>query len=237
MNNNNIPITPIGFITSPFKQKFAIPRQPNLAKAKGHITLTEQFNDIRVFKGLEGFSHVWVLFQFHKNSDKGWKPTVKAPRLGGNETLGVFASRSTHRPNGIGMSVLKRGGYYKHNGLVHLEVEGLDLLDGTPILDIKPYLPYADICESATDNLDDYAPIPNRQVVISEPARASLTKASMTHSDLETLIVSVLQQDPRPAYKHKLDDDPKEYRVMLYAYDIYFYVQQGTLVVTQLKAV
>jgi tRNA-Thr(GGU) m(6)t(6)A37 methyltransferase TsaA len=153
MTPSQFPLSAIGHIQTPFKQKFAIPRQPNLAKAKGQVVLAPDFDDPRVFKGLEVFSHVWLLFLFHENLDKGWKPSVKAPRLGGNATLGVFASRSTHRPNGIGMSAVKNLGSDIVDGKLTLHVEGVDLLDGTPIIDIKPYLPYADALPHASDSM------------------------------------------------------------------------------------
>lgn len=235
MTDNTVAIEPIGFISSPFKQKFAIPRQPNLANASGQITLTQAFTDSSVFKGLAGFSHVWLLFLFHENAQRGYKPTVKAPRLGGNATMGVFASRSTHRPNGIGMSVVENKGVSDTSGGVVLNVKGIDLLDGTPIIDIKPYLPYADCVTSATDNLSDYAPIPNREVSICDEVQPQLQRAMRTHHDLAELITCVLAQDPRPAYKHKLDDDPKTYWVTLYNYDIGFCVRHASVVVTEIK--
>ncbi|NDV92783.1 tRNA (N6-threonylcarbamoyladenosine(37)-N6)-methyltransferase TrmO [Alteromonas sp. 345S023] len=235
MTDQSVTVAPIGHITSPFKQKFAIPRQPNLANASGQVVLSADFTDMSVFKGLEGFSHVWLLFLFHENAQRGWKPTVKAPRLGGNATMGVFASRSTHRPNGIGMSVVENKGVSETVEGIVLNVNGVDLLDGTPIIDIKPYLPYADCISTATDNLANYAPIPAREVKISEHVKAQLHQASLRHQDLPELIVSVLRQDARPAYKHKLNDDPKTYWVTLYNYDIGFCVSDATVIVTEMK--
>ena len=158
--HNSFSLEAIATVATPFKQKFAIPRQPNLANAEGVITFKEGFNDINLLKGIENYSHLWLLFIFHQNIERGWKNTVKAPRLGGNATMGVLASRSTHRPNGIGMSVVKNKGVVSSNGQTQLVVEGVDLVDGTPLVDIKPYIAYADSVPSASDNLDDINPIP-----------------------------------------------------------------------------
>ncbi|RDV29291.1 tRNA (N6-threonylcarbamoyladenosine(37)-N6)-methyltransferase TrmO [Alteromonas aestuariivivens] len=232
MPDTNFAITPIGNITTPFRQKFAIPRQPNLASAKGTVRFAPQFNDANCLKGLEGYSHLWLLFVFHATVERGWKPTVKAPRLGGNATLGVFASRSTHRPNGIGMSVVRNLGHQMNRGKLELLVEGVDLLDGTPIVDIKPYIHYADALPHATDALEDYAPLPNRAVEIASTAKADLAVLARRYPDLPALLEKVLQQDPRPAYRQFDDNDDKEYRVALYDVDIAWKVQEGRILVT-----
>ena len=232
MTPSQFPLSAIGHIQTPFKQKFAIPRQPNLAKAKGQVVLAPDFDDPRVFKGLEVFSHVWLLFLFHENLDKGWKPSVKAPRLGGNATLGVFASRSTHRPNGIGMSAVKNLGSNIVDGKLTLHVEGVDLLDGTPIIDIKPYLPYADALPHASDSmaeLNHAAPIPNLEVIINPLVQNMLKEAASQHPDLPTLLTAVLAQDPRPAYRHKLLSDEKTYHTALYNYDFAFTVKNSVV--------
>jgi len=239
MTSDTYSLAPIGTISTPFRQKFAIPRQPNLANARGQIILDAHFDDPLVFKGLAVFSHVWVLFLFHENKDKGWKSAVKAPRLGGNSTLGVFASRSTHRPNSIGMSAVKNLGFEQINKRLVLQVEGVDLLNGTPIIDIKPYLPYADALPHATDNLNalhHYQPIPEKNVVISKDAQGPLEKAAQQHPDLPTLLTAVLSQDPRPAYRHKLNTDDKTYHTALYEFDISFTVQDGVVHVLTINA-
>jgi len=222
-------IQPVGHIATPFKQKFAIPRQPNLAAAPGVITLAADYHDASLFKGFDGYSHLWLLFMFHQNLHRGWQPAVKAPRLGGNATMGVFATRSTHRPNGMGMSVVKNKGARRVDGKWVVNVEGVDLVDGTPIIDIKPYLPYADAVAEATDPLETYAPIPSRNVIWSEPARQSLARLLNRAPEAQSLIESILAQDPRPAYRHKVDDDDKTYRVALYNVDISWQVMQGAV--------
>lgn len=228
-------IQPIGVIATPFKQKFAIPRQPNLTCATGSIIFNGEFNDPQAFEGIDGFSHLWLLFHFHATAQRGWKLKVKAPRLGGNKTMGVFASRSTHRPNGIGMSVVKNEGLYAENGQVRLRVSGVDLLDQTPIIDIKPYLPYADRVDEATDQLAGYQPIPHREVHFSSTASSDIAELSVTYPEADTLIRTILAQDPRPAYKQHLDDDPKVYRVALFDKDISWYVDKGKILVLSVE--
>ena len=132
----NIVIQPIGKISTPFKQKFAIPRQPNLANAPGTVVMSEEFSDENCFKGLNNFSHLWLIFQFSANVESGWKHSVKAPRLGGNKTMGVFASRSSFRPNHMGMSVVKNKGWRKKDAQLLLDVERIDLLDNLSLIHI-----------------------------------------------------------------------------------------------------
>ena len=237
MNSTRFTLNPIGHIATPFKQKFAIPRQSALAKAKGVITLTSEFNNESVFKGLQDFSHLWLLFVFHETVSRGWKPAVKAPRLGGNDTLGVFASRSTHRPNGVGLSVVENCGWEKKDGLLQLHVSGVDLLDATPIVDIKPYLPYADSIDAATDPLANYADVPDREVRFCETTAETLAAARSRFPDFEFLTKNILAQDPRPAYRHHLDNDPKTYKVMLYTYDVSWQVRDGIVNVTALERI
>lgn len=235
MTAHTYSLNPIGRIATPFQQKFAIPRQSALTHARGCITLTEDMADPRVFKGIEDYSHLWLLFVFHETLARGWKPAVKAPRLGGNATMGVFASRSTHRPNSIGMSVVKNEGWRHHEGQVQLFVSGVDLLDGTPIIDIKPYLAYADAVSAARDKLDSYAPLPARPVHFHANAADVADALSLQHPDFRALLSSVLQQDPRPAYRQKLANDPKVYKVMLYHCDISWRVTQGNVEVLRIE--
>lgn len=230
-------IAPIGTIATPFKQKFAIPRQPNLAQAKGVIQFHASYANPQGFKGIEEFSHLWLLFHFHATAHRGWKPGVKAPRLGGNAKLGVFASRSTHRPNNIGLSVVKNGGIEVTDGMASLTVYGVDLLDGTPILDIKPYIRYADCLPDAQDKLDSYGTIPNRSVVFTHTAQRQCEKMQGQHPDLATLIRAVLSQDPRPAYRQSQDVDDKVYKVALYDADISWQVKNNTVYVLDITRI
>jgi tRNA-Thr(GGU) m(6)t(6)A37 methyltransferase TsaA len=143
---------PIGIARTPFTDKFGIPRQPGLADAPGRIVLNPPFARPEAFAGLDGFSHVWLLWVFHEDClTAGWRPSVRPPRLGGKQKVGVFASRAPYRPNPIGLSAVAQHGLKRGPDGLALTVSGVDLLDGTPILDIKPYVPYADALPGAAD--------------------------------------------------------------------------------------
>ncbi|MCL2913003.1 tRNA (N6-threonylcarbamoyladenosine(37)-N6)-methyltransferase TrmO [Shewanella corallii] len=227
-------IQAVAYCRTPYKQKFGIPRQPGLVEARGYVELAREFNHIDAVRGLEQYSHLWLLFCFHENLAQGWKTTVRPPRLGGNEKMGVFATRSTFRPNGIGQSVVKLHGIVKHKGKVCLEISGMDLLDGTPIVDIKPYIPFSDAIDGAVGGIAQEAP-ELIEVEFSQQALTQTAKYSMReHSpDLEPLIRAVLAQDPRPAYK-KAKEDPKLYQVALYDLDIFWKMQDGKAQVLEL---
>lgn len=189
----------IGIIHSCFKEKFGIPRQPGLAPlAKAQLELLPPYNDLAALEGLEDCSHLWVQFVFHANKRDQWKPKVKPPRLGGNKTLGVFATRSPTRPSPIGLSVCKLEGIVQEGMRVWLELGGVDLLDGTPVLDIKPYVPYVDLVPEAINRFADAPPV--LIPVAFQPGAAGQCAA---HSDphLAELIRQLLQQDPRPPYQ------------------------------------
>lgn len=227
-------IEPIGVLESPFKQKFAIPRQPALAKAKGKVKLQAPYNDINALRTIETYSHLWLLFLFHENLQKGWSPTVRAPRLGGNTRTGVFATRSTFRPNGIGMSAVENLGVENAASGLYLHVGNIDLLHNTPIIDIKPYIPYSDAVQHAEATLLDDKPIPTLAVNFTDHARQQL--AQQSYEDLPLLIENCLSQDPRPAYKQSLQDDPKTYQVQLYDADIQWQVSNGAVWVTAIES-
>jgi len=212
-------VQPIGEISAPFKEKFGIPRQPNLCTIKSRILLNGPDMSLDCLEGIEQHSHIWVLFQFHQNVRNGWKPKVRPPRLGGNDKLGVLATRSSFRPNGIGMSVVKLAGIDVVEGVPNVLVEGLDLVDGTPVVDIKPYVPYADAVVDARSELAQEPPAEALVVEYSEQARLQITQLSSQYPELATLIQQVLQQDPRPSYKKsKLDE--KIYGIRLYNLNI-----------------
>ena len=230
-----IDIQPIGKISTPYKEKFAIPRQPGLAKsAEGSITFFDTFNDPNYLRGIEQFSHLWLLFHFHQTADKGHSPLVRPPRLGGNKKLGVFATRSTFRPNGLGMSVVEFGSVSYQNNQLSLIVRGIDLLDGTPILDIKPYVPYADSIVQASGGVAQHSP-ELMEVNFSEQASNQLSEFALRYPKLPALIQEVLSQDPRPAY-HKDSHLDKTYGMTLYDLNIQWQVinQQNVVVAIQL---
>lgn len=215
-------IQPIGKIHSPYKEKFAVPRQPRLApSATARIELLGEANSPESVRGLEQFSHIWLLFLFDQNLSAGWKPTVRPPRLGGNERIGVFASRATFRPNGIGMSAVELKGITQQGNQTWLELGSVDLVDGTPIIDIKPYIPYSDSIPDASGGFAEAAP-DNLPVIFSTHAQLTL-KERPEHSMIQAVIEQVLGQDPRPAYK-KNKPDSKEYAVHLFDLNVKFTV-------------
>ncbi|OKY27250.1 MULTISPECIES: tRNA (N6-threonylcarbamoyladenosine(37)-N6)-methyltransferase TrmO [Thalassotalea] len=212
--------SPIGYVHSPYKEKFAIPRQPGLVSAAhGTIELINDFNQQEFTRGLADFSHIWVLFVFHQTAKQGWKPLIRPPRLGGNKKIGVLASRSTFRPNPIGMSVLSLDdiSFTKQQCLLH--VSGLDLLEGTPVLDIKPYVPYSDSVPEANASYANQAPSEPITVSITKSVNEFLLHVNTRYPQLTSLITQVLEQDPRPAYKQQQVDD-KIYGIRLYEFNI-----------------
>lgn len=196
----------IGIVHSCFKEKFGIPRQPGLAPlATAEIELLPPYNDPAAFEGLEGTSHLWVQFVFHANrhanSRDQWKPKVKPPRLGGNKTLGVFATRSPTRPAPIGLSVVRFEGITERDGKLLVQISGVDLLEGTPVLDIKPYVPYVD-CVLEAENT--FAAAQPELIPVDIPASLMAQCSDYwqrTGTDLAGLITQILQQDPRPQYQ------------------------------------
>jgi tRNA-Thr(GGU) m(6)t(6)A37 methyltransferase TsaA len=218
-----INIQPIGNISTPYKEKFGIPRQPGLVKsAQGKIIFFEAFNDPNYLRGIEQFSHLWLLFHFHQTADKGHSPLVRPPRLGGNQKLGTFATRSTFRPNSIGMSVVEFEAVSYQNKQLCLTVKGIDLLDGTPILDIKPYIPYADSISQASGGIAQHGP-ELMAVTFTEQANKQLENLAPRYPTLGPLIQEVLSQDPRPAY-HKDSHIDKTYGMTLYDLNIQWQV-------------
>ncbi len=200
-----IPFETIGIIRSCYKEKFGIPRQAGLAPtATATLELSSPFNRAEAFTGLEGFSHLWLLFLFHGNDRQGWKATVRPPRLGGNARLGVFATRSPFRPNPIGLSAVELERIEQHAGKVILHLKGIDLLDGTPIIDIKPYLPYADAIATACGGFATEAPTGQLAVHFRpQPAQTCRDLERDHYPGLRQLIVDTLRSDPRPAYYQK----------------------------------
>ena len=200
---------PIGIVHSCFKEKFGIPRQPGLVKeAEATLELLPPWDRDEAVRGLESFSHVWVLFLFHQCLDKPWRPTVRPPRLGGNRRTGVFASRSPLRPNPIGLSALELDGIERRAGRLLLRLRGVDLLDGTPVLDIKPYIPYADSIPDAQGSFAQGAPAGKSRVVFADRVQQRLGGLEEgARARLQTLVVRILEQDPRPAYLEQGSSD------------------------------
>lgn len=209
----------VGYIQSPYKQKFAIPRQPGLIpEAIGYLELEPGYDDDAILRGIDSFSHLWLLFVFHETADKGWSPMVRPPRLGGNTRKGVFATRATFRPNPVGLSVVKLEGVERRNGKLCLKLSGIDLLHGTPVIDIKPYLPYSDALPDAAGGFADSAPETAMTVSFSEQA-SDFCRQQNQYPDLQVFIEKVLKQDPRPSYKKQRDTE-QSYGMRLYHYNI-----------------
>ncbi len=194
-------LNPIGIIHSPFKEKFGIPRQPGLMpSAAARLELLPPYDREEALRGLEAFSHLWLIFVFNGVEREVWRPTVRPPRLGGNERVGVFATRSTHRPNPLGLSVVELAGIGREAGRLYLELRNVDLLHGTPILDIKPYVAYAD---SIPDARCGFAPEAPALVAVHFSAQAEQRCAELAgrHPQLRRFVEEMLRLDPRPSYQ------------------------------------
>ncbi len=230
-------LEPIGYVRSCFREKFGTPRQPGLiGSATGEILIHPPYHTPHAFTQLEQFSHIWVLFLFHQALRDEWKPRVRPPRLGGNQSLGVFASRSPFRPNNIGLSPLKLEGIEYGERETRLHVRGLDLVDGTPVLDIKPYLPYVDIISDAYGGYASEAPAPLLQVEFEPGALLQLASFLVRHPELRELIIETIAADPRPAYRNQrntpdkpdANDNERIYGVRLHDVNVRWRVDQGT---------
>lgn len=198
----------IGVIRSPYKEKFAVPRQPGLVPdGTGELHLLAPYNHPDAVRGLDAFSHIWLLFIFHQTMEQGWHPTVRPPRLGGNSRVGVFATRSTFRPNAIGMSLVALQAVHIRKNAVVLELGSLDLVDGTPVVDIKPYLPYAESIATARAGFAQHSPVAEMAVFFSAQAAIRLDALAPRYPYLRRFITDVLAQDPRPAYRRRQNDD------------------------------
>jgi len=237
----NYCIEPIGVVRSCYSEKFGIPRQPGLVDAaRAVIELDHAYGSKESVAGLEGYSHIWVLFWFHQTAAQGWKPQVRPPRLGGNEKMGLFATRSMFRPNPIGQSLVRLDSVEidETNGQVKLHIGGADLLDLTPVIDIKPYIPYVESIPDASAGLFQHPPVAAIAVTFATDAQEQLQKfienCPERYADLGRLIEQVLGQDPRPAY-HK--EEGREYGVALYDLNICWVVKDGDFEVLSIERI
>lgn len=214
------PLEPIGVIHSPFREKFATPRQAGLAPSVlARIELYPEFAPLESVRGLEEFSHIWLLFLFHHHWQQGWKAMVRPPRLGGNRRVGVYASRAPFRPNPIGLSAVELLQIDQQADTLSLQVRGADLVDQTPLLDIKPYLPYGDCLPTAHGGFAKTTPDARLTVEFVPSAAAVLESVRPRVPDLEQNLREILSLDPRPAYRWN-DSDPQEYGFSFGGYNV-----------------
>jgi len=229
-------LEPIGTIESCFKEKFGIPRQPGLAPAaQAALVLHPPYSKPEALAGLEAFSHIWLIYIFHAIEKGKWKPTVRPPRLGGNKRTGVFATRSNFRPNPLGISAVKLEKIVRDGKTIRLELSGVDLLDGTPVLDIKPYLPYADTITGAKGGFAETAPEASLAVVFTPGAKSACERLeSGAASGITLLIKQMLSLDPRPAYTGESNPD-RVYGFRILNVDVHWRVESDRAVVTDVK--
>ncbi len=212
----------IAHIKTDFPEKFGIPRQSGLCNTKGIIEFVPKYRDITSVRGLEGFSHIWIIWQFSENLHNSYSPTVRPPRLGGNKRMGVFATRSPYRPNPLGLSCVRLLKVDTDcQNAPKLYVSGADIMDGTPIYDIKPYLPHTDCIPDATGGFSSPLTDYKLNVIIPE---------SIDYERKDELI-KILEQDPRPSYHN----DERIYGMSFADKQIMFFVKDGTLTVTKIE--
>lgn len=214
---------PIAHIRSPFADKFGVPRQPNLAPhVISEIVFEPSYCNPECVRGLADFSHLWLIWRFHCHEAAGWHPTVRPPRLGGNTRLGVFATRSPFRPNGLGLSVVRLVSV--EPGPV-LRVSGADMVDGTPIYDIKPYVPYADSLPAATGGFTE---TPRHMLTVQFDCKLP----PHVPPDWQLAVSEVLAQDPRPAYQQ---DPERVYFLIFKPFEVSFRVEAGVAHVLHIR--
>lgn len=236
-------LTPIAITRSCFADKFGVPRQPGLTRhAHADLLIQPPFDREDAFRGLDSASHLWLTFQFHQAVRAEWRPVVRPPRLGGNRKIGVFASRSPFRPNSLGLSVVRNRGLVRKHGKLVLQISDHDLIEGTPILDIKPYLPFADAVNGAHLGWADEAPVERLPVVFLPEAQQQLSElceeefsersseksasrpvvnSSQKYPDFAALIEDVVSYDPRPSFRRGRDET-RIYGAHLYDVNVRF---------------
>lgn len=235
MTELSLPI--IGIMRSPYVEKFGIPRQPNLVQVESFIEMLAPYNVMEAFEGIEAFSHLWLIWQFHDNKNQQqldkFRPQVRPPRLGGNKKIGVFATRSMYRPAPVGLSVVQLKQVKKVGNIVRVYVTGSDLLDGTPILDIKPYIQYSDAVLDAQSGYAQDRPVV-KQVRWSEHAcqsRTGLLQQAKIDQQYIAELESVLALDPRPAYQ---DDAQRIYGMRFGQMNIKFSCSDEAIVIQEI---
>ena len=236
--NNQIILPIIGYMHSHYVEKFGIPRQPNLVNSISYIVMQAPYDDILAFTGIAQFSHLWLLWQFHDNKrinrDKQFQPLIRPPRLGGNQKVGVFASRSMYRPAPIGLSVVEFVEVKRVDKEIRVYIKGADLLNGTPIIDIKPYLAYADALPDAKSGYAQQSP-QHLQVFWSSQAidqkQALIEQQSVTPDIIDDL-EKILAQNPTPAYQQ---DESRIYGLSYAHLNVKFQISTDKVMICELS--
>ena len=234
----------IGIVHSPFHEKFGIPRQPNLVQVPAVIEFIAPYDDVLAFEGIEAFSHLWLIWQFHQNKNDSqnslqtqkFRTQIRPPRLGGNQKIGVFASRSMYRPSPLGLSVVELVKVIKEKGKIKLLIRGADLLNGTPIVDIKPYVAYSDAIPNANSGFAPQAP---QRLSVEWTAAANeqsqvLISRNLLDAEQQQLINELLALDPRPAYQ---DDENRVYGMRYGQVNVEFQVRSEKVKVVSVSEV
>lgn len=222
-------IKPIAYIKTDFKEKFGIPRQSGLIEnITGEIIFEKEYRHPDALRGIEDYSHLWLIFDFSENHRDEFSPTVRPPRLGGNTRIGVFATRSPFRPNNLGLSCVKFEGIKHDEKLGNiLVVSGVDLLDNTPIYDIKPYIPYCDCKPQAKGSFGEALKNENIEVIYEDNVFLNVDEKT------KNSIVEIIKQNPKPAYK----SDEKEYKFLFSSYEICFVVTENKAKILNIKKI
>lgn len=240
-------LSPIGFIRSPFREKFGVPRQSSMIEeAVGLLKLNPEPSFQDAVRSLENFSHVWILFLFDRNSEGDWRPTVQLPRLEVEQRVGVFASRSPHRPNRLGMSAVKMGSIHRDApGGIEIELQGLDILDGTAVVDLKPYVPYTDCIPSARAGWTEPA-ISRVQVSLDAEAEVEILAAGPRNTDRFrgdplAFVIRMLELDPRPTSQREampLNDplnEGRRFACRILDLDVHWEIRSGGIRVVEVR--
>ncbi|MGM0418686.1 MAG: tRNA (N6-threonylcarbamoyladenosine(37)-N6)-methyltransferase TrmO [Thermodesulfobacteriota bacterium] len=223
-------VSPIGEVLSPFREKFGIPRQAGIiSTVESKIRLYDEFSDACIVKGLENFSHIWVIFLFHENIEKGWKKMVRPPRLGGNKKIGVLASRAPFRPNFIGTSAVKLVNI-EHGKNIFLTVLGADIADKTPVIDIKPYVKFADAVDNADSGIFNNPPEKKFNVLFSMQAKS----VCALNKGLEVKLIEILSYDIRPAYIEE-NGGVRNFGIKFETFNIRFTVEKKNLYIVEIQ--
>lgn len=228
MRMKDVNFRQIAVVNSAFPEKFGIPRQSGLVpELYSEIVFLPEFGKEEALRGIEEFSHLWIIWYFSENDREKWSPTVRPPRLGGNERVGVFATRSPFRPNPVGLSLVKLEGVGKKNdGRLFLKVSGADIMDKTPVFDIKPYIPFSDSVPDAKYGFAAKVEDKKLAVAFSEAAEKNIS------DELKKTFVGILEQDPRPAYQN---DPDRVYSFEMFGFNVSFTVANGILTVISVK--